>query len=224
MIPDLRKKLEAQGNSRIASEMSKYLKDQFEMFGIMAKPRYELFKSFLSEKGFPGLDEISPLMKEAFDQPEREFHYFGIYLYEKSSKWLSKNHIEDIHYMITTHSWWDTVDYAISKTLSPVVLRNKELISSKMEAWNSNENIWLVRSSILFQLKWKTETDFELLSRFITNHMNSKEFFIQKAMGWALREYSKTDQLAVESFISEQDLPSLTKREGLKWLERRKTS
>jgi 3-methyladenine DNA glycosylase AlkD len=92
---------------------------------------------------------------------------------------------------------------------------SKESITS---AWNNSDNIWLNRSSLLFQLKYKTGTDTDLLGRYIKNLSSSKEFFIRKAIGWVLREYSKTNAAWVRDFIRDNKLAALSIKEGSKYL------
>lgn len=87
--------------------------------------------------------------------------------------------------------------------------------------WNNSKNIWLQRMSILFQLKYKKQTDLNLLNAHILNLIGSKEFFVQKAIGLMLREYSKTDPLFVSEYVTTTALMPLSKREALKIIERK---
>ena len=121
-----------------------------------------------------------------------------------------------MEYMIVKKSWWDTVDHAASDLTGPYFKLFPEQIIKITGRWNGSDNFWLQRSSIMFQKKYRKDTDTLLLSKYILLHTDSKEFFIQKAIGWALREYGKTDQAWVKRFVQQNKLSPLSKREALK--------
>jgi 3-methyladenine DNA glycosylase AlkD len=133
-------------------------------------------------------------------------------------KLWTRDTIKLIEYCIVHKSWWDTVDYLNSYGSGMYFKKFPELKEALTSGWNRSGNIWLNRSSLLFQLKYKTETDTELLGRYIKRLSSSKEFFIQKAIGWVLREYSKTDAAWVRRFIRENKLAALSVKEGSKYL------
>jgi 3-methyladenine DNA glycosylase AlkD len=120
---------------------------------------------------------------------------------------------------IITRSWWDTVDALATGVVGPLVLRNPEL-ASVMDEWLASANIWLARTAILHQLRYREHTDSERLFSYCLARSADTEFFIRKAIGWALREYSKTDASAVRQFVAENEhnLSGLSKREALLWL------
>jgi 3-methyladenine DNA glycosylase AlkD len=118
--------------------------------------------------------------------------------------------------LICQKSWWDTVDF-IAATLVGGLLHKFPELKPEMDKWNRDEDMWKVRTSMLFQLKYKDEVDFEALSRYILTHAESKEFFLRKASGWALRQYSKFNPDAVRHFIASHELSPLTVREGSKY-------
>ncbi|RNB56968.1 DNA alkylation repair protein [Brevibacillus gelatini] len=114
-------------------------------------------------------------------------------------------------------SWWDTVDYLAAHTIGALFSRSPELIRPNTTAWVKGDNIWLARTALLFQLSYKSRTDQELLFALIESCAASREFFIAKAIGWALREYAKTEPEAVRDFV-ETALANLSRREALKHL------
>ena len=118
--------------------------------------------------------------------------------------------------MIITKSWWDTVDRIASRLVGFYFREHKELIEPYTEKWMYYGNMWLQRTALLFQLKYKKETDTDLLFGYIQALAESPEFFIQKAIGWALREYSKTAPKTVKQFVDSTLLAPLSKREALK--------
>ena len=146
----------------------------------------------------------------------------AIDLLEKMLKKLPPRAIERFERLTVTNSWWDTVDGLASNVVGVHLQRYPELKDPWIGKWRTSDNFWLRRITLLFQLKYKTQTDVPLLFALIEENRTSNEFFIQKAIGWALREYSKTDSAAVEAFIGQTNLAPLSEREGLKWLERRR--
>ena len=151
---------------------------------------------------------------------EREFQYAAIDLIAKFHKVASKDFVTDVSYkLITAKSWWDTVD-GLQHAVEPFVVRFPELVNL-MRTWLESDNIWVVRSAILHQLHQKQNTDADRLFEFCAAKATEQEFFIAKAIGWALREYSYVDEFAVRSFIERTpQLRPLSKREGLKALNR----
>jgi 3-methyladenine DNA glycosylase AlkD len=148
--------------------------------------------------------------------PERDFQYFAVELLMKCKKQWNKNDIRLFEKLIINKSWWDTVDFIANQVTGPWFKLYPDQIVPVTGKWNKSKNIWLQRMSLLFQLKYKKETDTELMFEYICHLSGSEEFFVQKAIGWVLREYSKTNPGIVKKFISENDLKPLSKREGLK--------
>jgi 3-methyladenine DNA glycosylase AlkD len=121
--------------------------------------------------------------------------------------------------MLTTKSWWDTVDTISGGPLGVHFKRFPEVREKYLMKWRVSDNFWLRRAAILFQLNYKQETDFDLLCEIITETLGSKEFFINKAIGWSLRQYARVDPNAVKKFVMSTPLHPLSRREALKHLE-----
>ena len=120
-----------------------------------------------------------------------------------------------------TNSWWDAVDTIADHLIGFHLQRFPELVPVSVAKWLASDNMWLQRTAILFQLKYKKKTDVSLLFHCIKEMANSKEFFIRKAIGWALREYSKTDAAAVQSFVASTELWPPSVREALKGIQQK---
>ena len=118
--------------------------------------------------------------------------------------------------MIKQKSWWDSVDHIATWILGPYFQKYPNQIKDVTFKWNQSENFWLQRSSIMFQKSYRSKTDTKLLTDYILHCAGSKEFFIQKAIGWALREYAKTNPDWVKKFVKTNELPVLSRREALK--------
>lgn len=197
-----------------AGPMEAYMKNQFTFLGIKAGKRKKLLTEFIKENGAPTdlLDYVIALFKEE----EREFQHVAIDLLSRYGKEQPREAIQVYEKLIVTKSWWDTVDGLAGTIISNHFKLYPDLIPTYNEAWINGENIWLARTAILFQLKYKEQTDTELLFSNCEKWLGSKEFFIQKAIGWALRQYAKVDSEAVRIFVNTHPLAPLSRREALK--------
>ena len=205
---------QAQNDSK-SVEMAAYLKNQFSFLGIAKPQRAMLSREFLKEKKREdGVDWA--FIFDCYRKEEREFHYLAIsYLLSVKGR-LTLHDVKNIETLIVTNSWWDSVDSMVPITAE--LYRKYPEMKDVILSWAQNENMWLRRTAILFQLHGKEQTDTALLSRIIELNLDSKEFFINKAIGWALREYSKTNRDWVAEFISSHPLSKLSAREASKYL------
>lgn len=201
--------------------MEDYMRNHFSFLGIKSPERKELVKSFFVEHGKPEREWIKPLVTFLYAQPEREFHYVALAMIDVHIKKLDAEWLSFLEKLVTTNSWWDTVDHIAPHHVGAILLREKASIVDFPDKWIESDNFWLQRSAILFQLKYKEKTDAQKLFSYIEATKGAKEFFIQKAIGWALREYSKTAPDEVLTFIRSTNLAPLSKREGLKHMARR---
>ena len=206
-----------QQNDSIAQQQKAYLKDQFDFFGLKTPLRREIQKPFLQREHLPSKTEALQITKELWKRPERELHYFGQELMMKFKNKLDEEDLELIEYMITHNSWWDTVDMIASHLIGAYFKKYPKKKHALILKWSKSDDMWIRRTSIIFQLKYKEETDTELLTQTIENNLGSKEFFINKAIGWALRTYSAIDPEWVEDFVENHpDLANLSKKEALR--------
>lgn len=132
-----------------------------------------------------------------------------------------KIHIDDHRFLeelIITKSWWETVDLTATNYVGSYFQKFPEQIDPIITKWRNSSNIWLNRTCLIFQLKYKNEVDFELLKSLIIQYQGNPEFFIQKAIGWSLRQYSKSNSEAVKVFVEEIELKGLARREAVKYL------
>jgi len=220
-IVPLQKLLSQNAHPENSIQMKRYMKDKFEFIGIKSVERKELTRKFLVFHGLPSEKDYEEIIREIWDLPQRELQYAALDILERLVKKRVPVEIELLEYLVVTKSWWDTVDWLATRIVGVRFRQNPELISSTHSRWIKSENIWLQRVCILFQLKYKQETDEKLLFSTIQELSDSDEFFIQKAIGWALREYSKTDPAVVQKFIDENELAPLSRREALKVIRKR---
>ncbi len=205
-------------NSDNAPAMAAYMKNQFSYLGIKTPERRELAKSFLKKRSKDAeIDWV--FIWHCWQLPEREFQYLALSYLGRVEHLLTPDDAGSLEKLITTKSWWDTVD-TISSFIGALALRYPEVKQTVIEAWCDSGNIWLKRISIIFQLRSKAQTDTDFLSRAILRNTGTGEFFVNKGIGWALREYSKTNPDWVRDFIGEHrdTLSALSIREGGKYV------
>ncbi|MFQ5602944.1 MAG: DNA alkylation repair protein [bacterium] len=210
---------EAQANPAKAVDMKKYMKDQFEFYGIQKPERQKITQAFFEKYGLPETAQLEKIVRELWELPQREYQYFCQGMLEKLKKQMTVSELKLHEYMIVTKSWWDTVDLTAVKLVGWYFQKFPAAVAEKAHEWIESDNFWLQRTALLFQLQYKDKTDLELLFSLIKRRADSKEFFIRKAIGWVLREYSKTDPEAVKNFVGENELSPLSKREALRLIK-----
>jgi 3-methyladenine DNA glycosylase AlkD len=208
-------------NPTIAGDQAAYMREQFPFLGIPTPKRRALAKTFFAEHGNVPHDAFHDTLYALWDLEEREYQYFGCDLALTLTRRAKANDIDALEFAITHHSWWDTVD-SLAKSVGQYLLCYPEQQTDCTTKWIRSKNIWLQRTAIIFQLAYKKKTNETLLFETILACSGSKEFFIQKGIGWALREYSRTNPDAVKDFVADAPLAALSKREALKLLSRNK--
>ncbi|OIQ37897.1 MAG: DNA alkylation repair protein [Bacteroidetes bacterium MedPE-SWsnd-G1] len=203
----------------IAEQQMAYMRNQFKCFGLKTPLRRELQKPFFVKKHLPEKGVMTSLVKELWGKMQREYQYFGQELAFKYVKVQEKDDIVLYEYMVTHKSWWDTVDFIAVKLMGTYFKKFPEQRQFYLKKWLESNNIWLQRSALLFQLKYKSEMDRELLRTTIVSLLDSKEFFINKAIGWVLREYSRTNPKWVVEFANSIQLNNLSRREALRLIK-----
>jgi 3-methyladenine DNA glycosylase AlkD len=201
-----------------AIAMQNYMKNHFQFLGIASENWRKPLRTFLKQSPIPTHKSLKINTLQLFQLPEREFHYCGIEYLAYYKKQLLAEDITFLEQLITTHSWWDSVDSISSQLVAPFFQKYPELISPVTEQWMNSDNIWLQRVCLIFQLTYKSKTDTTLLANYCLRLAHSKEFFIAKAIGWALRQHARTDAAWVQTLISNHTFQPLSKREALKHL------
>jgi 3-methyladenine DNA glycosylase AlkD len=208
------------GNTVQAQKMSAYMRDKFEFYGVSKPTRAILFKNWWNEKGKSlSRQEFWDVVFNMWDATCREEQYWAVEMLLKLKKSdFQEDDLHKIQTLIVSKSWWDTVDLIASNTLTSFSEEFPYLTENWVDSWTESGNLWLKRATLIFQLKLKKNTKLELLSQQISFLKTDKEFFIQKAIGWALREVSKWNPEWVKQQIQFHDLESLAKREASKYL------
>ena len=204
-------------NEEQARQMSKYMLNKFEYIGIKTPERREIFKNFFKE--YKNEEKIDwEFVNKCWENKYREFQYVAAdYLKNKKDK-LTIDDIPKFKQLILKKSWWDTIDN-LDMTIGALALKDSNVNKILLE-WSLDENIWLRRIAIDHQLLRKEKTNTELLEKILKNNLGQNEFFINKAIGWALRDYSKTNPEWVKNFIekNKEKMAKLSIREASKYL------
>ncbi len=218
-VDELRAVLEGAANPDDVEAMAAYMKNQFAFLGLRSAELRLVSKPFLRAAAGVDGDELIGFVHRCWSQPEREFRYVGANLTRKHVSKLDPSHLPDVEHFIVTDSWWDTVDSLAAWTVGPMVAAHPEL-TAVMDRWIEDDNLWLNRTAIIHQLGYKESTDAERLFRYCRRRADHRDFFVRKAIGWALRQYARVDPAAVRQFVAdnEADLSGLSRREALRHL------
>lgn len=214
----LRELLLQHADSTRAAAMHRYMKGNFPYFGIPSPLRRELLRTWKAELGKPDRDYWISFMHWCWDQPEREWQYAAMDMMKPVLKTWQRDEIALLEAWITTKSWWDTVDLMAAHGVGSYFKQYPDQIASTCDRWYHSGNLWLQRTVLIFQLGYGPQTDKELLFHYIHLLSGHRDFFIRKAIGWALRQLSKSDPLAVKELLSQTQLSPLSVREASKYL------
>lgn len=206
----------AAADPAVAEGQAAYMKHRFRFFGIKATERRQIQQAFFRQAGLPAVQDWPEWMYEAYAREEREYHYAANELTARLLRKLPETAIDTLHMMIVSHSWWDSVDFIAADLVGPLLMRYPGL-ARMMDEWIEDDNIWLARTALLHQLRYKDKTDAPRLFSYCEKRAGDTEFFIRKAIGWALRQYAYTAPEAVYSFVdAHPGLSGLSRREALK--------
>ncbi len=196
--------------------MEAYMRDQFPFLGIPSPDRKAATKELTTWARTAPVAEVIEVTDWAWAQDEREFTYAAIGLL-RASRNLTCDELGAAMGYVQTKSWWDTVDSLAAHVVGPLLHKNPACRDEPL-AWIDDEDFWVARTALLYQLPYKGDTDAERLFDFCTRRAGDDEFFIRKAIGWALREYSKTDPHAVRTYVdAHPELSNLSRREATKY-------
>lgn len=216
-LEEMTRLFEENADSAKAQVMSAYMKNRFSFYGIQTPKRRALYKSFLAnEKKSEKLDWF--FLKQFWQDDHRECQYLVLDYLRTMQRFLTYDDIEKLEYFARSKQWWASIDI-LAVVIGRIGLTD-ERVDKVMKAWAHDDNIWLCRLAILHQLGRKDQTKIDLLQEILLRNLGSKEFFINKAIGWALRDLSKTNAAWVRQFImtNKEHLSPLSVREASMYL------
>jgi 3-methyladenine DNA glycosylase AlkD len=202
-----------------APAMSAYMRNQFPFLGLGSQRWRELVRQARQGAGRPTQQDVTDLVLALWERPEREYQYAGAAEVRRHAPGATPAFLPVVERLITTKSWWDTVD-VLAVHGAGVLVANEPGTRAEMDRWLASEDLWLRRSALLHQLLWRDRTDAGWLFAACLRLAGERDFFIRKAIGWSLREFSKTDRAAVTSFVEANAgvLSPLSRREALAWM------
>ena len=216
-LADLLEELEAAKDLEKAGPMEAYMRNQFPFLGIVAPERNALYKKY-----FPSAKKAKVIdwafVETCWEKEPREYQYVAANYLKAMQSYLTESDLPKLEHLVVTKSWWDTIDF-LDRLVGSIIAQFPETKATIL-SWSCDEDIWLRRLAIDHQLLRKEETDTELLEKILVNNLGQTEFFINKAIGWALRDYSKTNPNWVRDFIErhQAEMAALSIREGSKYL------
>ena len=179
-----------------------------------------IFKTIFQNYPMPKFDDTKNIIREFFSMKEREYQYFGIALFAKRKKMWRKTDIVFIESLLLTKPAWDTTEAITSELVSAFAKLYPNTAMEFLNTWSQSKNPWLKSAAIMFQRTFKSNTNPEILHKFITENMNTDDYIINKSIGAALRDYSKTDYEWVTNFVVQNSshLDKIAKHEAIKWI------
>jgi 3-methyladenine DNA glycosylase AlkD len=208
-----------------ASPMQAYMKTTQPFYGVQATPRRKLFRAAAKQFSQLSSKEYEQVILELWQGSHRELMYQALEVAQHYKAHFDEKSWKLYTHLVHTATWWDTLDWIASGIIGPIIQQHRKHEADLIK-WSNSDNLWVRRASLLAHLKHKSNTNVKLLSETILKLCHEQEFFIRKAIGWVLREYSKTDGAWVESFVKQHDekLSGLSKREALKYLARKRST
>lgn len=216
LLGRLRTAIVAAGDPVRAVSATAYMRNQFPYAGVTMPRLTDVYR--MAVTGLPqpaGETELGRFALACWEQAEREYQYLGVRHLRLHVRLITPTFLPTLERLITTKSWWDTVDELAVHVVGDLVARHPELRAA-LARWLVSDNIWLARTAILHQERWKERTDADVLFDWCLRRAADREFFIRKAIGWALRSYAKVAPEAVAAFLVVHggDLSALSRREA----------
>jgi len=214
------KALSALGDPIRADDQANYMKHVAPFLGIATPERRMATKQAWKALPIPSSDELGEAALQLFMKPEREFHYAACDLIHKYIDSADETFLaEYLEQLLTTKSWWDTVDALVNAGVSPLCWRFDA--TEIIDQWSESQNRWLIRAAIGHQRGWKSNTDIDQVLHICDRHWEDSEFFIAKAIGWALRDITAVDSQSVRRFLTAHPIKnSVAEREAIRGLKR----
>ncbi|MBZ9642233.1 DNA alkylation repair protein [Streptomyces sp. PSKA30] len=200
-----------------AGPMRTYMKDVAPFLGLTTPVRRALSRTVVAGTARPDEADCTAVALRCWQLPEREYHYFAVDYLRRHVGRCSSAFLPVARQLVTTVSWWDTVDLIAAHVVGALVAADPGL-KRDMDAWIVDDDLWVARTALLHQLRYKDRTDTERLFTYCLRQSGHPDFFVRKAIGWCLREYAKTDPEAVRAFLARErgGFAPLSVREALK--------
>lgn len=216
----IRRELKSLADAKKAVEMARYMKSEMPFYGVQKPDRIPILRQLSKDYAPTCQSEYIKIVETLWDGDHREERYLAIDYAQKFVRFADCASLPLFERMVRSGAWWDFIDPIASALIGPVLQSERQSVAAVLNKWIEDEDMWIRRSAILSQLKHKSATDRSMLFEFCLKTMHEREFFIRKAIGWALREYSYTEPQLVKEFLlaNKNKLSPLSFREGAKHL------
>lgn len=213
----IRDVFEQKADQENAVSMAKYMRNLFPFYGIPTPERKAVYKDFIKDEKRKKVIDWE-FLDQCYKDEHREFQYLAYDYLIAMSSLLTYDDIPKIEKYIREKQWWDTIDF-LSKVIGEIGARDNR-VDNLMIEWSKDDDFWVRRAAIIHQLCRKEKTNTELLETILENNLGSNEFFVNKAIGWALRDYSKTNPIWVKDFINKrkEKMDSISIKEASKYI------
>jgi len=218
---ELKLSFEKHADPAIAAGAKAYMRNKSEFYGLPSPLRRQLLNEFIAKSGYPPYEKLEEMVHYAWEQPQREWQYAAMEMVEEAVKKADQNLLDLSEWMITNKSWWDSVDFIAPNIAGALFNKYPEIKMQYIEKWMQSGNLWLQRSCLLHQLRYNKTTDRALLFDLCERLSGHTDFFIRKAIGWSLRQYSKSFPEAVIEFATTHELSNLSRKEALKVINKK---
>ncbi len=207
-------------NKQKSIEMAAYMKTAMPFYGVQKPDRVPIYKAIKKDFAAQNIDEYKNHVRALWALPHREEKYTALEYALQNKRFITTESLDLYEELIREGAWWDFVDTIAVHLVGEALLHERSEVKNLLDQWVSDDDLWIRRTAILSQNKHKTHTDEKMLYKYIKKRMHEREFFITKAIGWALREYSYTNPKSVKEFIAknQNELAPLSIREGSKRL------
>lgn len=219
LVQEIQSALENAKDPNRVEQMEAYMKNHFSFIGVMSGPRKAVFQQFKPQLQLLSPEQSWEFVYECWVNPYREVHYLAIdqllASYKKNALSSDGQHFT---FLLSNQTWWDSLDLIATHSVCHFARQFPSAFSELAQEWESSANFWLHRTLLIHQLKFKQQTNLELLQYYIHAFKWNKEFFIQKAIGWSLREVSKWNPDWVRQVVESENLLGLARREAMKYV------
>lgn len=228
LVDDLRRRIAEAGDPSRAPQMQAYMKSALPFRGVTSVPLRGITRQVVPAHPLPDRDAWERAVRRLWDEAEYREEWYAALAVAGHRLYRGHQDVETLdlyRHLVVTGAWWDVVDHVASRLVGDILAADRARVTPRMRAWAVDDDLWLRRTAVLCQLNHKDRTDTDLLRHALTENLegslHGREFFIRKAVGWALRQHARTDPGWVRTFVTDHDarLSGLSKREALKHLK-----
>jgi 3-methyladenine DNA glycosylase AlkD len=224
LVDDVRARLRAAGDPAKAPAMQAYMKSALPFHGVASPQARVVFREVLAAHPLPDRDSWLATALALWDEATHREEWYAALALVRGSRYAAYRDTRALglyRHLLTTGAWWDVVDDVAIHLVGPLLIEEPKSVAPVLREWATDDDRWLRRTAVIAQVGAKDRTDPDLLSHVIEANLDDRDFFLRKAIGWALRQHARTDPDWVRAFVAAHDdrLSGLSSREALKHLD-----